>query len=167
MRIFCKCHICNKCATTWHHVQIYKKATSLQHIGNQHKKAVINIKNSNEKCFMWSILTSLHPVHWKNNPERIHYYQTYKDELDFDEIEFLLLLTKLRNLNVKTISLLMCLVVHTTKMRFDTHVNLSFYSSGPRRHYYLIKDLNKLLYCTLKINASPNVLLPLLSAWVY
>ena len=35
MRIFCKYHICNKSATTWHHVQIHKKATSLQHIGNR------------------------------------------------------------------------------------------------------------------------------------
>ena len=35
MRIFCKYHICNKSATTWHHVQIHKKAKSLQHIGNR------------------------------------------------------------------------------------------------------------------------------------
>ena len=35
MRIFCKYHICSKSATTWHHVQIHKKATSLQHIGNR------------------------------------------------------------------------------------------------------------------------------------
>ena len=35
MHIFCEYHICNKSTTTWHHVQIYKKATSLQHIGNQ------------------------------------------------------------------------------------------------------------------------------------
>ena len=34
MRIFCKYHIRNKSATNWHHVQIHKKATSLQHIGN-------------------------------------------------------------------------------------------------------------------------------------
>ena len=35
MRIFCKYNICNKSATIWHHVQIHKKATSLQHIGNR------------------------------------------------------------------------------------------------------------------------------------
>ena len=63
MRIFCKYHICNNLAlgqipekrnfdsicvyfanitfatnpqlATWHHVQIHKKATSLQHIGNR------------------------------------------------------------------------------------------------------------------------------------
>ena len=30
-----KYHICDKSATTWHHVQIHKKATFLQHIGNR------------------------------------------------------------------------------------------------------------------------------------
>ncbi|RWS07457.1 hypothetical protein B4U80_00971, partial [Leptotrombidium deliense] len=32
------------------------------------KKAIINIRNSVEKCFIWSILAALHPV--ENNPQR-------------------------------------------------------------------------------------------------
>ena len=52
------------------------------------KKAIINIKNKGSKCFMLSILAALHPVHYKNNPERIHQYQNYAHELDFDGIDF-------------------------------------------------------------------------------
>ena len=33
--MFSKYHICDKSATIWHHVQIHKKATFLQHIGNR------------------------------------------------------------------------------------------------------------------------------------
>ena len=35
MHMFSKYHICDKSATIWHHVQIHKKATFLQHIGNR------------------------------------------------------------------------------------------------------------------------------------
>ncbi|XP_028419265.1 PR domain zinc finger protein 10-like [Dendronephthya gigantea] len=36
------------------------------------KKAIINVKNSDNKCFMWFILAALHPV--KLNAERLHHY---------------------------------------------------------------------------------------------
>ncbi|XP_028410570.1 uncharacterized protein LOC114533268 [Dendronephthya gigantea] len=48
------------------------------------KKAVINVKNSDSKCFMWAVLAALHPIHWKNNPERLHHYENFQDELNFN-----------------------------------------------------------------------------------
>jgi hypothetical protein len=50
------------------------------------KKAIINIKNSDNKCFMWSILAALHPA--SRDSERLNHYQQYKDKLDFTGIEF-------------------------------------------------------------------------------
>lgn len=49
-------------------------------------KAVVNIKNDDQKCFKWSILAALHPA--SNHAERLTNYQDYKDELNFDGIEF-------------------------------------------------------------------------------
>lgn len=47
------------------------------------KKGVVNIKNSDNKCFMWSVLAGLHPIRWKNKPERLHHHQRYQNELSF------------------------------------------------------------------------------------
>ena len=49
------------------------------------KKAII--ENKDNKCFMWSVLAALHPVPYKSNPERIHHYQAYVNELNLDGIE--------------------------------------------------------------------------------
>ena len=117
------------------------------------KKAIINIKNSDNKCFMWSILAALHPIPYQRNPERLHHYQQYKDELDFTGIEFPVTVDKIgkfekqNNISVNMFGFEDVLFpLHITKEHFDTHVNLLLYSQGTTRHYCLIKDLNKFLY---------------------
>jgi len=49
-------------------------------------KAVVNIKNEDLECFKWSILTALHPA--SKDAQRVTKYQEYKDELNFEEINF-------------------------------------------------------------------------------
>ena len=49
-------------------------------------KAGNNIKNDDQECFKWSILTALHPQ--RTNPQRVFKYQAYKEELNFEGIEF-------------------------------------------------------------------------------
>lgn len=48
--------------------------------------AIINIKNNNEKCFLWSMLRYLHPRETKNR--RLTDLKQYEDELDFNGIDF-------------------------------------------------------------------------------
>jgi len=50
------------------------------------KKAIINIKNEDNKCFMWSVLAKLYPA--DKNAERVSKYEQYADELQFGEIKF-------------------------------------------------------------------------------
>ncbi|GFX51680.1 uncharacterized protein TNCV_5013831 [Trichonephila clavipes] len=51
------------------------------------KKAVINVKNLDDnKCFMWAILSALHPA--DDHVERISKYKPYENELNFEGIEF-------------------------------------------------------------------------------
>lgn len=54
------------------------------YLANKH--AIINIKNADNKCFMWSILAALHPA--QRNADRLNNYIQYRNELKFTGIEF-------------------------------------------------------------------------------
>ena len=71
------------------------------------KHAIINIKNNDNECFKWSILAHLHPV--EKNPQRVSNYKQYKDELNFDGINFPVKLSdipKFEKLNKMSINVL-------------------------------------------------------------
>lgn len=55
------------------------------------KRAVVNVKNYDNQCFKWAILSALHPA--KKNTERLSNYTDYENELDFEGIEFPIKLT--------------------------------------------------------------------------
>ncbi|KAL4119457.1 hypothetical protein QTP88_012264 [Uroleucon formosanum] len=57
-----------------------------KHIGD--KKAIINVQNKDDKCFLWAILSALHPV--EKNPQRVIKYIPFENEFDkeFKDIEF-------------------------------------------------------------------------------
>lgn len=49
-------------------------------------KAVINVQNNDNKCFMRALLSALHPA---NDPvDRVSKYKVYQNELNFDIIKF-------------------------------------------------------------------------------
>ena len=50
------------------------------------KKAIINVKNDDQKCLMWSLLSAHHPV--KKNAQRVNKYFGFTNELDFTGIDF-------------------------------------------------------------------------------
>ena len=53
------------------------------------KKAIVNVQNQDQKCFMWSILAALHPIQGQHNhPNRVGNYTSYQDELDFTNTPF-------------------------------------------------------------------------------
>ena len=52
------------------------------------KNSILNIKNKDNKCFMWSVLAHRHPRHWSENANYVNYYKEYENELDFNGIEF-------------------------------------------------------------------------------
>ena len=115
------------------------------------KKAIINIKNSDNKCFMWSVLAALHPP--SQHVDRLRQYQQFQDELDFTGIEFPVTIDKFgkferqNNISINVFGFEDVLFpLYITKEHFDTHVNLLLYSQGTTRHYCLIKDLNKFLH---------------------
>lgn len=52
------------------------------------KKAILNVQNQDERCFVWSVLASLQPVHCKDQTRRVQHYKKYAQELNLSGIEF-------------------------------------------------------------------------------
>ena len=50
------------------------------------KKAIINIKNTDEKCFLWALIAHFHPVN--KNAQRVLKYTEFENEFDFNGINF-------------------------------------------------------------------------------
>jgi len=50
------------------------------------KHAIINIKNKDNKCFMWSVLAALYPV--QRNGERVWKYKGHVSDLNFKDLSF-------------------------------------------------------------------------------
>ena len=52
------------------------------------KQVCLNFLNNDEKCFLWSILALLHPLQYRNNPDRDSKYQEYEHELKMSDIQY-------------------------------------------------------------------------------
>jgi len=52
----------------------------------KNKKCCINVKNNDNKCFQWSILSAMFPK--EQNSDRVNKYFPHKNELNFDGINF-------------------------------------------------------------------------------
>ena len=59
------------------------------------KKCVVNVKNFDSKCFVWSVLAALHPgVH---DPNRLSNYVDYENSLNISGLSFPLAVKTFRN----------------------------------------------------------------------
>lgn len=93
------------------------------------KKAVVNVQNSDQKCFQWAILSALHPS--THHVERVSKYVKYADELDFTGIDFPMQLkniSRFENQNDITVNVFgyekgSVYPLHLTKKRFMRHVD--------------------------------------------
>jgi len=64
------------------------------------KMCTVRVKNSDEKCFLWSVLVCLHPA--SGHVDRISHYRPYENTLNVDGLRFPLAikdLPKLERLN--------------------------------------------------------------------
>ena len=92
------------------------------------KEAIINVRNQDNGCLKWALLSALHPVEHGSHPDRLSKYIAHQHELDFTGIEFPTQLNQIPN------------VVHLN--------NLSIYvfrytESAGVHPLYLTKDHNR------------------------
>jgi len=117
------------------------------------KRAVLNIHNKDQKCFIWSILAALHPIPRTQNANQVSHYVQFETDLRTDNIKMPMPLSsishfeKMNNISVNVFGLEKKEVypLKITESRYTRHVNLLLISNGDKRHYCLIKHLNRLL----------------------
>ena len=76
----------------------------------KNKKAVINIKNMDEKCFIYSVLYGLYGEEIKKNPQELYHYKKLMNKVKFDNFNFPFMIKdipkfeKLNDLKINVIS---------------------------------------------------------------
>ncbi|XP_047515259.1 uncharacterized protein LOC125056273 [Pieris napi] len=122
------------------------------------KKAVINVKNTDDACFKWALLSALFPIH--KNSDRVSSYTKYSHKLKFGNIKFPVKLKdihKIESLNNISINVFgleyneqrkkHCIVgpLYFTKNKMQTHINLLYLTQGKIGHYCYIKNMSRLI----------------------
>ena len=122
------------------------------------KKAIINVKNKDDRCFQWAVLAALHheEVDQKNS-NRVAQYKKWEGELKFEGIEFPVSLRAIDKferqnptINVNVFGFdgeedLQLYPLRISKNTGSIHVDLLFLKSESKQHYCWIRSLSRLL----------------------
>ena len=114
----------------------------------QKKKAIINIKNEDDKCFLWSVLRYLHPK--EIHGEIISDLEKYENDLNFKEINFPVKVKDIRKFEkqnpdlpqINIFSLNENNKVYPLRIKqknCQKTIDLFLYSDGEKQHYSLTK----------------------------
>ena len=112
-------------------------------------KAIVNIQNTDNKCFIYSVLAALHPV---QDAQRVTKYIPFIHELNLSGIDMpmkLQQIPKFEKQNEISINVFGyeegVYPLHISSFRFPRHINLLLITDGEQNHYCLIRDLGRLL----------------------
>ena len=122
------------------------------------KKAIVNIKNSDKQCFLWSVIAAIMKI--KVHPERVKQYEKFVKHINMKNLKFPMKLEDVPKfesnnnhlniaINVFTWNKLDDNVpthlkpIHTSKILNAKHdINLLLFGD----HYFYIKNLNRLIF---------------------
>ena len=123
----------------------------------KNEKALINVKNEDQKWLMWALLSALHPV--RKNSDRVSKYEPYENELNFTGVNFPVPLNqmpkveRLNNLAINVFGYSESAGVHPLYMTSDlsqdpiTLLLITEIQDGKTKsHYCWIKDFNRLCF---------------------
>ena len=117
------------------------------------KKAIINMENKDDKCFLWSVLRYLHPR--EKHSSRINDLREYENDLNFKGIDFPIKvkdIQKLENQNQNLPGINVFSVNDNNKiypLRLNQKdcqktIDLFLFSKDEKQHYCLIKNFSRL-----------------------
>jgi len=117
------------------------------------KRACLNINNFDDKCFTWCVLASLHPLQYRDHPERVTKYLQYENELVMKDIEYPVAVKdinrfeNLNNISVNVYGLDQKVFPMRITKKHDArhHVDLLYLAKDEGGHYVLIKDMSRLV----------------------
>lgn len=122
------------------------------------KKAVINVRNNDNQCFKWALLSALFPV--EKNSDRVTSYSRHSNKIKFGNVSFPVQLKDIKkiellnNISINVFGLEFNEIskkhtivgpLHFTKSRKSTHINLLYINEGANGHYCYIKNLSRLV----------------------
>ena len=117
------------------------------------KRAIVNIKNSDEKCFLWCVLRYLHPK--ESRDERITDLKKYENELITKGITFPMnvkdiskfekLNPKIPGINVFSVDDGIIYPLRMAQRDCINTIDLFLYEEDGNSHYSLIKHFNRLI----------------------
>jgi hypothetical protein len=119
----------------------------------KNKKCCINVKNNDEKCFAWAVLSALHPVDGRNHPDRVSKYREYYDRYNWSGISFPAKITdiskfeKQNNISINLFgeSNTNIFPLYITKTKYEKSIDLLHISNNTMGHYCWIKNFNGLV----------------------
>ena len=118
------------------------------------KKAVLNLRNTDDKCVMWSILAGLHPVDRRKKPHELRHYRKHKDELKMQDVSFptpisdIAKIERQNNISINVFGFHQkndIYPLHRTADMKERHVNLLLITDGDKRHYCHIRNFSRLM----------------------
>ena len=120
------------------------------------KKADINLKKNDEKCFTWVVLAALHQEEIAKDAQHISKLQHYEDQYNWNAIKFPLAIQKIGKFEKKNPGIAVNVLFNKkesiyTACRSDLNgrcckqVNLLMIVEGANRHYIAIKNISRLL----------------------
>ena len=117
------------------------------------KRAVLNLDNTDEYCFLYCILAHVHSV--KKNAERASQYLPYFHELNIDGLEFPLKVSDVPKFETMNPNISVNILFYENKEVIPLHpslhrnrkhhVNLLLLESKGKFHYTLIRSLSRLV----------------------
>ena len=119
------------------------------------KKAVVNVRNQDELCFIWSVLSALYNNAVVNNFGNVYTYSKYLHTLKFDGISMPMQIDdidkfeKLNDLAINVYSIKhngsQVNPLRISKIRDKVPINLLLIIGKEKNHYVWIKNFNRLL----------------------
>ena len=108
------------------------------------RKGIINVKNKDNKCFKWAILSALHPA--VAHKEKVSTYKKFERELNFDSIQFPVKLSQLPKFE-KNNNLSICIFSYEKGELFPKYISKR---EGRRIDLLLLQRHKKSHYCWIK-----------------
>ena len=119
------------------------------------KKACVNVKNNDEQCFAYAVLSAIYPVDRNHNPNDVKHYRPHLSELNMEGIEYPVSLDNIKkfekqnpkygiNVNIleknnEVVPRVIC------KDKNKVIINLLLISDGEKQHYVWIKNFTRLM----------------------
>ena len=120
-------------------------------------KGLINLKNEDDKCFLWCHVRHLNPQN--KDPQRIKLTdKEFAKKLDYSGITFpvtIKQIDRIEDQNKINISVFgyeeSFYPIRISRKNYDDHMDLLYISKEQKEHYVYIKDFNKLMYLSTKM----------------